>query len=244
MRIIDAHAHVWLQKAADDRRDLIDAVETVPLEEVWTSGLAGQYPDEATVRAVNEAVAVLLEECGRARGFAYLNPRHGEAALEEMERCLDGGFSGVKLWIATRADDPLNFPVYERAITRGIPVLLHCFDKQPERYPDETGSEHLAEAARRYPECAFIMAHVAAEFVSGADNVAGLRNVCADISGSYGENRMVEYAAGRMGADRILFGTDMPGSDIYHNLGKVLGADISEEDRDRILYRNARELLP
>ena len=64
-----------------------------------------------------------------------------------------------------------------------------------------------------------------------------------DISGSYGETGMVEYAAERLGAERVLFGSDMPGSDCYHNLGKVTGADLSEEAKAMILCGNAERIL-
>ena len=128
MRVIDVHTHVWLGRA-EDRRELIDALERVPLERVYVSGIKEELPEPDVVTAVNDAVHVLLKEESKARGFVYLNPRHGEEALGELDRCVGLGFVGVKLWIATQADDPLNFPVYEAAVRHDLPVLLHCFDK-------------------------------------------------------------------------------------------------------------------
>ena len=37
-------------------------------------------------------------------------------------------------------------------------------------------------------------------------------------------------------------GSDMPGSDIYHNLGKVIGADIPAEAKQLILAGNAERI--
>lgn len=244
MKIIDVHTHVWLARAEESRRALMDAAETVPLEWVHVSGICGYFPDAGEVAAVNDAVHKLLQDCPRARGQMYLNPRHGPKALEELTRCLDLGFSGIKLWVATRADNEANFPIYEAAIEHSLPVLLHCFDKAKGQLEFETRPWHFAEAAKRYPECTFMMAHIAGDFISGCECVVGLKNACVDISGSYGEKGMVEYAVERLGAEHVLFGTDMPGSDLYHNLGKVTGADISDEVREMILHKNAERIWP
>lgn len=243
IRAIDVHTHVWLDTAEEDRRELAEALSQVPLERVYVSGIKGELPEPGVVTAINDAVHILLKEEPRARGYAYLNPRHGDQALEELERCVGLGFVGVKLWVATLADDPLNYPIYELAVRHDLPVLLHCFEKADGRMQFESAPRHVAAAARRYPECTFIMAHVAGDFVSGTECVAGLANVYVDISGSYGEVGMVEYTVERLGADRILFGSDMPHSDCYHNLGKVTGAGLSDETKALILHGNAERIL-
>ena len=244
MKIIDMHTHVWSGHEEDNRRDLIEAVETVPLVRLYASGLHGQHPSTDEVAAINNAVHQLMRDCPRARGLAYLNPCHEQRALAELKRCIDLGFSGIKLWIATQAHDPLNFAIYEAAIENALPVLLHSFNKASGQKPHESTPWHVAEAARRYPECTFIMAHTAADFIAGTESVVGLANVVVDISGTYGEKGMVEYAAARLGADKVLFGSDMPGSDLYHNLGKVTGAQISTEQRDMILCGTAERIFP
>ena len=243
MNVIDVHTHVWLAKAEENRCALMEAVEEVPLARLYASGLHGRFPDVAEVKAINDAVHKLMQDCPRARGQAYLNPRHGEKALDELKRCLDLGFTGIKLWVATRADNEANFPIYEAAIRHSLPVLLHCFSKAHGQQPFETRPGDFADAARRYPECTFIMAHVAGDFIAGCECVAGLDNAYVDISGTYGEKGMVEYAVERLGAEHVLFGTDMPGSDFYHNLGKVTGADITEEATEMVLHKNAERIF-
>jgi len=244
VKVIDAHCHVWLSKAAEDRRKLIEALERVPLERLYVSGLQGHDPVPETVVKINDAVHELLKSYPNVRGQAYLNPRHREWAVEELKRCRDLGFSMVKLWVATRANDPLNFPIYEAAAAQRMPLLLHSFYKARGQLPHESTPSDVAEAARRYPECTFLMAHMAGDFICGTESVAGLPNVFVDPSGTYGEKGMIEYAVERLGADHVIFGSDMPGSDIYHNLGKVFGADIGEDERELILHGNAERVLP
>ena len=242
MKVIDAHTHVWLDHAEENRRDLMESVAEVPLERVYASGLCGHDQDTDTVVAINDAVYELMKVCPQARGQLYLNPRHGPQTLEEFKRGCDLGFTAVKLWVATRANDPLNFPVYEAAIAHGMVVLLHCFEQWPGQTLGQTTPEEFADAAWRYPECTFQMAHIAGDFISGAEAVVDLANVVVDPSGSYGEKGMIEYAVSRLGAERIVFGSDMPGSDIYHNLGKVSAAEISAEAKEMILWKNAERI--
>ena len=45
------------------------------------------------------------------------------------------------------------------------------------------------------------------------------------------------------GADRVLFGSDMPEQDVRHHVGRVLTADISEEAKRKVLGLNAARLL-
>ena len=244
MKIIDVHTHVWLANAEECRRELMEAVERVPLERVYASGLHGHQPNARTVVEINNAVYELLKVCPQAHGQLYLNPRHVDQVMEEFKRCRGLGFDSIKLWVATKANDPLNFPIYEAAIEHGMPVLLHCFEKSTAQKEYETLPWEFAEAARRYPECTFLMAHIAGDFISGTECVVGLDNVYVDPSGSYQEHGMVEYAVERLGAEHVMFGTDMPGSDIYHNLGKVIAADISDEAKELILHKNAERVLP
>jgi predicted TIM-barrel fold metal-dependent hydrolase len=223
---------------------LLECVEEVPLERIYVSGLPGYHPTAEQVTAANDEVRRFLKECPKARGQIYLNPALGSKAMEEFERCVDMGFCMVKLWMATRAGDPQNFTVYEAAIARQMPVLLHCFEYPFDHAPHQSNGLDFAEAARRYPECTFIMAHMSGDYVSGVEAAREFPNAFVDLCGSYGELGMVEYAVERMGADRVLFGSDMPGSDVYHNLGKVTGASISQEERAMILHDNAARILP
>ena len=245
MTIIDTHTHVWLRRAESDRRELLECLDAVPLRRLYVSGIREYDPDPETVIQGNDAVLALMRADERVRGQAFLNPRHGTAALDELSRCRDLGFVMVKLWQATRADDPLNGPIYERCIAWNLPVLQHSFVPQPGvARAGESTPEAVAAAARRYPELTIQMAHMGGDFIRGVEAVADCPNVLVDPSGSYGERGMVEYAVARLGADRVVFGSDMPASDIYHNLGKVLGADLDPEQREKVLWKNAERMLP
>ena len=53
----------------------------------------------------------------------------------------------------------------------------------------------------------------------------------------------IEMAVRELGAERIVFGSHLPSRSLGTELGKVVGADITEEDKRLILGENYRSLL-
>jgi predicted TIM-barrel fold metal-dependent hydrolase len=119
-------------------------------------------------------------------------------------------------------------------------VLTHAFYNATGNHPDETFPWEVAETARRYPEARIVMAHIAGDYIMGVWAIRDVPNVWTDISGTYCEAGMVGTAVRELGAARVVFGSD---NGIAFNLGKVQDAGISDKDRARILYYNAKELL-
>lgn len=202
-------------------------------------------PTPEQCRAGNDLVIDLMHRVPTAIGFCYLNPLHGPVAIEEMRRCVsEHGMSGIKLWIACRCSDLHVFPIVEEAIRLGVPVLQHSWFRQGDRpFPGESTPDDVAELARRYPDLKLIMAHMGFMWKCGVDVVADCPNVMVDTSGTDPERGMVEYAVERLGADRVLYGSDAPGRDVLCQIGKVMAARLSAEDLEKVLSRNARRIL-
>jgi predicted TIM-barrel fold metal-dependent hydrolase len=87
------------------------------------------------------------------------------------------------------------------------------------------------------------MAHIGGDWQRGIKAVRDLPNVMIDICGSIVDCGMIEMAVEELDAGRILFGTDLPDIGFWSNLGKVTGADITDEQKNLILYENAVRLL-
>ena len=68
-------------------------------------------------------------------------------------------------------------------------------------------------------------------------------NISIDTCGSQPEHGFVEYAVEQLGAERVVFGSDAPGRDFSCQLGRVVGADITEEQRRTVLTDNGARLL-
>ncbi len=180
---------------------------------------------------------------GRIYGQAFVNPGYTKETLEELDRCVrELGFVGVKLYHQYFMDDPVMFPLVEKCIELDIPILMHCAHIMDpltrKRQPRCSGGDHMANIARRYPEATFIMGHIG----GGGDwqweikAIADCPNVYADIGGSVYDRPLIEESVRYLGASRLLFATDGGWSS---GLAKILGADISIEDKKTILSGRA-----
>jgi len=130
----------------------------------------------------------------------------------------------------------------EYAIARDVPVLLHAWWKATGNLANESAPEDVAELARLYPQAKLIMAHLGGDWQRG---VAALSDTtaCVDTSGSIVERGMIERAVKRLGADRVIFGSDSAGGALAVAYAKVTGAQISDEDKQKVLGDNFVRLL-
>lgn len=95
-------------------------------------GMEWNYdPSPEQLRLENDAVLQAVRRFpDRAFGFVYLNPKHTQASLEELNRCVrDGPMVGVKLWVALRCHAPELDPIIERAAELKAVVLQHTWLK-------------------------------------------------------------------------------------------------------------------
>ena len=78
----------------------------------------------------------------------------------------------------------------------------------------------------------------------GIEEVADTPNVCVDTSGGDPEAGVVELAVERLGADRVVFGSDAPIRHFGVCLAKVLGAQLPSVVKRQILWDNLQARLP
>jgi len=206
----------------------------------WT-----ESPAPEAVRQGNDATLALMADYpGRVLGFCYLNPRHPDEALEEMDRCVAGeGMAGIKLWIACKASDPLMDPMAEKAAELGVPILNHATYLHRNQKPSPNTPADVAAWAAKHPRTMIVMAHMAACQETGIADIAPYPNVHIDCAGHEPEAGWTELAVRLLGAERVVFGTDTPIRSYGMSLGKVLGARIARRERALILGGNAKRLL-
>lgn len=208
----------------------------------------GYYPDESQVRGINDwTIEIQHHFPMRITGFMFLNPVLAAAAVQdEIKRCVDAGLKGIKLEASLNARDPRMATVVEAAIERDLPVVQHCWNKASDMHERESDSADVAFLAARYPRLRLIVPHLTGIGIRGVADLAPYGNVHIDTSGGQPETGLVEYAVKTVGAERLLFGSDaygLRGRDQACQLGRVLYADISDADKEKILCSNARTLL-
>jgi predicted TIM-barrel fold metal-dependent hydrolase len=249
-KIIDCHAHLTHHSRsaweADDHR-LIEAADKLGIDLLCCSTLTPRRPTtpDAFCECNQWTADAMRRFPNRVLGYCYVNPGYGRESLDEIRRCVqERGFIGIKLYNEYTCTEPVVFPVVELAIELGVPILHHASHSHyfVEDQPRMSDGGHIAELARRYPEAMLICAHIC----GGGDwewTIKALRhasNVLLDTSGSVTDDGTVEMAAAVLGADRLVFGCDMS---MTAGVGRIHAADLSTQDKDKILGENMMKLL-
>lgn len=134
--MIDAHIHL-IGKSIHP--DMIDEGERLGTRLFIGSSLLdmNHYPNyDEVFRANEDIVNETKKYSGRLAGYCYINPRHGQRALNEfLKRIEDDNMVGLKLWVATLCNESCVFPLIEQAIVYRVPVLIHAFAKSVGQLP-------------------------------------------------------------------------------------------------------------
>jgi hypothetical protein len=259
--LIDAHAHFlhagcgradW--EAVNDAR--LRAGDTIG---IWyhVASILGSFgfssptyfPSPRDVTAGNDAMlAIAARRADRVRMYVTVNPNHTAHAVEEIERCAAAGAIGVKLAASRRASDPLLDPVCEAAARHRLPILHHIWQHRTREWPSQEISDglDLAALARRHPTVAFILAHIGGggDYMHTFAAIAGAPNIYADLSGSGVDRGMLDEAILRLGAERLIWGSDVT---METGLAKLLGFEairLSAGATAQIRSGNARRIFP
>lgn len=228
-------------------RRLITYADRLGIERICVfMGMNWSYdPDPEDMRRQNDEVLEAVREFpDRAFGFVYLTPKHVQASLAELDRCVrDGPMIGVKLWVARHCNAPELDPIVTRATELKAIIFQHTYLKATGNLPEESTPDELAQLARRHPSAPLICGHTGADWEIGIRAVRDCHNVSVDLSGSDPTAGMTEMAVRELGAERVLFGSDAGGRSFASQLGKVLGAEIPESVQKLILGENLKRLL-
>ncbi len=240
--IIDFHAHLWARDDAEEA--MADIAARYGVDRICVSAIDSPVPDEDEVRDLNKRTLRAMRRWPELYvGFVYVNPKHGQVALRAIDEAVRAGMAGIKLWISCYADDPAVFPIAEKAIELNLPVLQHAWRKWTGNLPTESDPRHVARLAERYPALKLCMAHIGGDWEYGLKAVRHCPNVSVDTSGSLAHTGMLEMAISELGADRVIWGTDMPGADFLYTFAKVERAPITARTKEKILSVNAQRML-
>lgn len=206
----------------------------------------GARPTEDQVMAINDSTINLTRQYPEIIvGFCFISPfLPADFIAHEIRRCaVDGPLRAIKIEYPNAAGSHHD-KVMPVAQEHNLVVLQHAWSAS--RRLDRTLQTDPADVARlatRYPEVRIIMAHLTGCGPRGVREIAGCPNVWVDTSASQPFSGIIEDALAVLGEDRLLFGTDGPMRDFAVQLGRILDAGLSEQQLEKILYRNAINLL-
>ncbi len=205
---------------------------------------------EKTLRGDPSIVLKPLERWpNKLLGMIQLNANDVPTSLDALNRWLrDGPMLGVYFPGAGPAALACNHPHFNRLVDRiaqldGVIMQHTWFKTGGKQNANESTPAELAELARRFPAQKFICAHAGGEWERGIRAVRAQQNILLETSGFDSTAGFIEMAVREVGAGRIVFGSHLPSRSLGTELGKVVGADISEQDKRRILGENFRKLL-
>ncbi|GAC1629340.1 MAG: amidohydrolase family protein [Chloroflexota bacterium] len=241
--IVDAHAHVdevpefgWI----DPPEKLIPLIDDAGIQKaIIMSYTEAPAVNPNSLTYIADAVARYPD---RFVGFARIHPGYGDKAIALLDRAITQmGMKGLKLHPVGTLAHPGNegsVRLIRRAARYGAPTLFHCGD-EPLTTPLE-----IAEAARKVPEASIILGHMGGYFhVDEAISVAEqYDNIFLETSAVPYPQKIAE-AVQRVGAARVIFGSDGPGCNPALEVEKVRMAGLSPADEELVFGGNILGLL-
>jgi predicted TIM-barrel fold metal-dependent hydrolase len=191
----------------------------------------------------------------RLVGFCAVQPRAGDAAIAEIERCARAGARGIgelrsDVQGFDLADKTTMGTVVDAALKHDLIFLTHCSEPVGHEYsgkgritPDIVYSFVMAFRGLR-----IVCAHWGGglPFYALMPEVAtALANVFFDTAATVFlyKPEIFEQVSRIVGSDKILFGTDYPLMHQDRVIAQVRAAQLSENDKAGILGANAQKLL-
>ena len=246
--IIDSHIHLpplgapqkWDYMLAEAAKNDINLMILSHLGD-WSD-----YPSADIVRQANIAAKEFSSYAkGRILWLAYLNPQL-DNCREELKTCINNGACGIKLWMSLKDNNgglKNTLAVLMEATQHKLPILLHTYNRTDGNCPGEITIREFAELSRMCPDCVMIAAHAGGNWRHSLGMIKECsKNAYMDICGGYPDWKMVETLSEQEGVDRLLFGSDAIGRSFASQAAKVIFANITEEAKEKIFWRNAAKI--
>ncbi len=182
----------------------------------------------------NDHVYAIAQEKDWVYQWVVIHPEQEQTLLQAQKMLSANQVLGIKIHPQYHKYSILEHgdKIFSFADKLGAVVLMH---------PAEIRA--MPAFADRYPNMKLIIAHLASDEYIHA--VAGAKhgNIYIDTSGgSSGQNNVIERAVQKLGADRILFGTDT--YSCAFQMGRIAWARIGDAEKKAILRDNALKLFP
>lgn len=257
--ILDAHAHIFPHKICHAATDGIAAFYNISIPYDGTAETLIRLGSDAGVsRFLVQSVATVPEQVPSINrfiidsvrqypekfiGFMALHPNFSDIE-GEIVRAEQNHLKGIKLhpdFQKFQIDNPAVYPIYEIAQGR-LPILIHMGDP---RYA-YSKPERLANVLDKFPRLQVIAAHFGG-WSEWDDAEKYLKNhrlwVDSSSTSHWVSPRRLRALIDSFGTDSVLFGTDYPMWNHKDELRALEQLSLPSSAMDRILYKNAAELL-
>ena len=257
IRVIDAHTHLGDFKMVKNgvrswmAEDLVTRMDRTGVDVSVVCHLISPLSDTVEFQPANDLVLDAVRRYpDRLVGVCVVNPKLGTSAVAEARRGLAAGMRGIKVHPILHGnfhiDSAVMDPIMAVAGEAGVPVVTHS----------DFGSRcctpyQVARLAVRFPAVRIVMLHLGMdtdlvghtpEIVEDCPNLILDTSCTPDLPYPVFVN-----PARRLGAARVMFGSDGPVCSVEANLAKFEVArtlfNLTADERQRILGGTAAEVF-
>jgi predicted TIM-barrel fold metal-dependent hydrolase len=211
----------------------VDRYCVAPWLGIWTDSEAGN----------EEVLKMSRQYPGKVCGYVLIDSNYVENVEAEARKYhLEYKIPGVKMLYArtgVRYNDPVFDPWWRIANENNLFALMDCGS-----YP--TFLSDVEKLAIKYPNVSFFLDHAGRSFAAAEENAFYAKkypNIYLQLTYTTVTQGVIEYLCKEGLSDKVLYGTDAPMRDPRPQLGWVVYADISIEDKKKILGENMQRIL-
>ncbi len=260
--IIDFHTHAFPEKIAEKAMDKLSFASggLKPQTNGTLASLKQEMAKDGVDISVVQSIATNPSQQENVNNFAIeldkdpaivaFGSVHPDApdALYELERIKAAGLKGVKFhpeYQSFYVDDAKMKPIYKKISSLGLITLFHAGHDYGFAAPYHGMPGNFVNALPWFDSpvvCAHWGGVGCCEQV--IEKLCG-RDVWFDVSFGYAAmpREFAKTIVERHTPDRLLFGSDMPWHRPEWEMRLLNTLDLSQEDRDKIFFKNAKTLL-
>jgi uncharacterized protein len=191
---------------------------------------------------LHETHQALQKYPDRLLAFARMHPAGGRPGIDLFEKAIvEMGFSGLKfhpVGTLTHPADPSSVAFVKKAVELKVPVLFHCGDEE------FTLPFQIAKLLEKVPGAQVILGHMGGYFHSDDAIAVALEHPgCYLETSACPDPRIIAKAIDKVGAHRIIFGSDGPGCLPALEVEKIKQLGLDPETEAQIFHKTIESLL-
>jgi len=261
MKIIDIHTHTFPDEVAAKAIPLLKKRASV---EAFTDGtlaclkrsmdacgvscsvIVPVSTKPGQVESINQWIVSIDNES--FIGFGTIHPRH-EGWKDELARLKDCGIKGIKFhadYQKFEMDEPILYEIYEQVREYGMIILFHMGTDLGLLPPYTSLPSKLGKIMSDFPGLKVVAAHMGGyEMWNDVERYLVGLDLYLETSFGIGfmpDERFLKIVRNH-GSEKVLFGTDSPWRPQDVEVEKIRAIDLSDHEKQQILYGNAARLL-
>jgi predicted TIM-barrel fold metal-dependent hydrolase len=251
--IIDFHTHIVSPKVKKNRSKYVESDPCFAV--LYSDSKAKLVTADELIDSMDKDEIDLSRYPDRLIGFCTVQPNSYEAAIDEIERCVQGGIKGIgeirpDMQLFHLLDEEIMAPFIEVTRKHNLTLLTHSSEPVGHDYPGKgiITPSLLYHFITRYPDIIIICAHWGGglPFYALMPEVKeAMKNVFFDTAASpfLYSPQVYNHVIQLVGNDKILFGSDYPLMAQNRVLNEIQSLNLPETTEKMILSTNAQGLL-